>query len=309
MMTLCVPTKNRPHFVERLLAWYVTAGWTSPILLGDASEEQIADAVERIVHAFRCATYVRMPQTNVLQTLHLLSLRITTPYAAWVSDDDYLMPAGLYDCQRFLEQHPDIVACHGTGVIQRRDADSPWGHVVTQHPYVALDLMEDTPYARLAQALRMPASLHTALRRTADFAALFARGGDLPGATQGMIFDDLIPYCLAAVQGKTKRLDTPYLIRQSHDGIYRQCSFLDWLTHPDWPSMYGVLETALSATIPPASFRLLFQEYLRQQFRATLTNRSSRNVFQWIRNSWNRWNAPAALPFGQHEPMGAAFLK
>lgn len=242
--TLCVPTRNRPAFVERLLRYYVQTGYQHALFIGDASDPAPAEQTRQVCERFREALQVRYfnhAGLNVMVCLEELSRAASSPYCTWVGDDDLLCTPGIDRCMACLEQYTDYAAAQGIGLLFQTADSRPYGPIgsVRGYPYAVLNADSATERLREHVATGMP-SLHTAVRRTEDFRAIVGGFGRMAGARQGFIFDDVIPHCLAAVQGKVKVLDRLYLIRQAHDGIYRQVDAYDWITDPDWHPSYRV---------------------------------------------------------------------
>ncbi|MBC8280176.1 MAG: TIGR00180 family glycosyltransferase [Chloroflexi bacterium] len=119
-ISLFTPTKNRPEFVARLLRYYQDIGFTGPVLIGDSSDtdnlEQSKSLIEEMGQCLDVQHH-EMPGLNGVQCVEQLIELVTTPYAAFVADDDYLVPSALYQCAEFLEENPDYSAAHGLGFL------------------------------------------------------------------------------------------------------------------------------------------------------------------------------------------------
>jgi len=243
MITLCIPTKNRPGFVARLLQYYAQTGYRHQVLIGDSSDLTHAEATRRIAESFQDGLqvqYASQPGWNVIQCLEALSRRATTPYCTWVSDDDFLCTRGLDRCVAFLEDHPDYAAAHGLAMLFQVEGAGSFGAIGSARRYPHATLEGETATQRLQDHFANLRSLHTALRRTPHFLELVGGYGQMAGARQGFIFDDLIPHGVAAIQGKVKTLDCLYLVRNAHAGMYRQMNLYEWVTDPDWWPSYQV---------------------------------------------------------------------
>ena len=59
-------------------------------------------------------------------------------------------------------------------------------------------------------------------------------------------FTELLPSCMASIQGKVKQLDSLYLIRQAHDARYVLPGFMDWIANVDWPDSYEMFRQRLA---------------------------------------------------------------
>lgn len=251
--TLCVPTKNRPAFVARLLRYYARQRFAGAILIGDSSDPARAEQTRRVVEAAAASlsvAYVACPAMNVMECLEHVGALAQTAYAAWVSDDDFLCTGGIAQGMAFLDAHSDYAAAQGRGLLFEVDAKGPHGRMITLRPYPRASLEHDRAAARLRAHLDadLP-SLHTAVRRLEAFREMVGGFGRMPGARQGFIFDDIIPHCLAAMQGKVKALEGLYIVRHAHEGIYRQMPAYDWITDPDWQPSYQMFHRLVTAKL------------------------------------------------------------
>jgi glycosyltransferase domain-containing protein len=237
---LLVPTMNRSEFVIRMLAYYAQVGFTGRIAIGDSSN---ADHVQRTRDAIRSVegsldvAYAEYPRAGLGACLAKLLDHVSTPYAATLPDDDFLIPSSLEQCARFLSEHPDYAAAHGVGVSVSLDTNGLHGHV-TQCTYYPQPVIEaETAAERLDDHLghytvsmfsvhrldtwrRMLQNVH--LQEDASFSA------------------ELLPCCHSVVAGKVKELDCLYVVRQNHNLRYELPDAFDWLTGPKWRSSYQI---------------------------------------------------------------------
>jgi len=244
--TLCIPTKNRPEFVERQLRYYAQTDWRHAIFVGDASDQALARRTRQVCEQFQQILRVRHfdhAGLNVMACLEALGRSAESRYCSWVSDDDFLCTRGVEACLEFLERHPDYVAAQGVGLIFQTEGSKPYAPIgnVIGYGRSSLDGPNAAERLRKHVAAGMP-SLHTAVRRTEAFVEMVGGFGHLRGARQGFIFDDLFPHWVGAIQGKTKGLDGLYIVRHAHDGIYRQMNAFDWMTDPVWQPTYHAFQ-------------------------------------------------------------------
>ena len=118
MMTLIVPTMNRSDFLVRQLGYYRDVGFQGCICIGDSSDTVHVERTKRALKAFQGKlniVYREYPHLNDAECLKQLLDLVVTPYAAFVADDDFLVPAALEQCARFLDNHPDYSAAFTEG--------------------------------------------------------------------------------------------------------------------------------------------------------------------------------------------------
>jgi glycosyltransferase domain-containing protein len=131
-ITLVVPTMNRSEFLLRLLHYYWDLRFPGWISIGDSSDvghvERTRKAIKSLQGELRIQ-YEEYPGLNFSACMKRLAESVSTPYAAYVSDDDFLVPRGLEQCVAFLETHPDYAAAHGIGILFRLDRSGAYGDV------------------------------------------------------------------------------------------------------------------------------------------------------------------------------------
>ena len=115
---LFIPTKDRSVFLSRLLGFYASGGLRCAIHVGDASEDpgeaaRNREAVARHQGALKIRYEKQPPGITTVDGVHRLLDQIDTPYAVFCGDDDYLLPAQLRRCVRFLQSHPDYTSVTG----------------------------------------------------------------------------------------------------------------------------------------------------------------------------------------------------
>lgn len=115
VLTLLVPTYNRPAELTRLLAFLSGAGCQFPVLVLDGSKLPAVQTLNRrTVEQHATAAYRSYPSELHLGLRIADGLRqVTTPYCAICPDDDIVFPRGLAACASFLEEHDDHAAAIG----------------------------------------------------------------------------------------------------------------------------------------------------------------------------------------------------
>lgn len=116
-LTLMIATRNRPHFLKRVLEYYGKTGWPYTLLITDASDPQyfeemaswIGESAKNldIIHrAFPVDLGIHATWAQVLET-------VETPFAMASGDDDFMIPSAMEPCMEFLEKHPDYSMASG----------------------------------------------------------------------------------------------------------------------------------------------------------------------------------------------------
>ena len=125
-ITILVPTRNRPRELLRLLSFLDHAGSRYPVGVLDGSDPAIqemnVDAVRRFAfarhEAYAAESHLGMRCADALT-------RTRTPYMVFCADDDFVFPAALEECARFLDANPDHSAVLGNVLSLTYFKDKP----------------------------------------------------------------------------------------------------------------------------------------------------------------------------------------
>ena len=107
-ITIIIPTYNRPDYVLRQIR--ILSGFPVLVHFLDGSEvalntDQLGNLPENII-------YHHLPISMDARIKYSIDL-VQTPYAAFLSDDDIFVPAGIFACIDYLDKHHDYVSCIG----------------------------------------------------------------------------------------------------------------------------------------------------------------------------------------------------
>ncbi|GGF49396.1 hypothetical protein GCM10007301_05790 [Azorhizobium oxalatiphilum] len=117
VLSICIPTYNRAHFLEHLFPHLreacATFDFTWEIVVSDnCSPDNTAEVVERFraegmpIHYYR--QNENKPASNILSVYH----RARGKYVVYVADDDLIIPEALADNVRFMMANPELRACY-----------------------------------------------------------------------------------------------------------------------------------------------------------------------------------------------------
>jgi len=239
MVGIVIPTMNRPDFVVRQLAYYADVGYRHTVYVGDSSEsihvEQVAQAVRRLQSRINIV-HIRLPGLNDLQAVRELLYCVREPYAAFVGDDDFLAPASLDRCARFLDAHPECSTSHGVATLCGLGSSGAHGDVTWCGRYAQRPVEQASARERLTDYLGSYFVTLFSVHRT----QAFRRDMDAAAPVPDKAFRELLSCCLSIVRGKAKELECLYLIRQAHDQRYLLPDVYDWITSPDWLPSYRI---------------------------------------------------------------------
>ena len=249
-LTLLVPSKDRPDFLDRLLRYYHCVGFPGHILIADASQGEPANRAQAIVRARSGdlnVRYTNYPTLRHDECWKRVNDSIATPYVAFLGDDDFLIPSGLESCLAFLEDHPNYHAAHGAAGLFQLKVPGPYGEVAWVEPYGGLrPLEQDTAAGRLTELFHHYSVTLFCVHRAPAWRAIWQYSrADL----EWEISTELMPGALSALQGKIKQLPDLYLMRQVHPQKHLNADAFEWTLGAAWQPSCLVLMEQLTETL------------------------------------------------------------
>ncbi|MBI4278966.1 MAG: TIGR00180 family glycosyltransferase [Armatimonadetes bacterium] len=248
-MTLLVPTRNRPGFVTRLLHYYAGLGFRGHIAVGDSSDPEPAEQTRAAVAMLRDRlnlSYREYPGNNNAKVMQDLLQWVSTPYAALLPDDDFLVPRGLDRCAEFLERNPAYSAAHGLGVTFVLEPDGPHGRLRHVGRYWQRPVEGSSGAQRLLDHLGNYSVTLFSVHRTEDMRLMYR---EVTAVHDVAFATELLPCCLSVIRGRIGELDCLYLARQIHAEQYRHLDLFDWIASPQWHTSYAVFRDRLAEAL------------------------------------------------------------
>ena len=266
-VAIIIPTMNRSDFVVRQLRYYADALPGCSIYIGDSSDAQhcarIAEAGHQLSSKIK-VKHLHVPGLNEMQAIHAASLSVEEPYAAFLGDDDFFIPASLEKCARFLDDNPDHSLAHGVAALCALPPKGSSEAIKAIVPYNLGSLEGSSGSARLLEFFSNYYVTLFSVHRTSSFQQDLEKSKDVPDPH----FRELLSSALAAVKGKAKRLDCLFLIRGDHEERYRARHMFDWVTQDGWAECYRQLSLRLAEEIMlvDGSTEQAAQEIVTQSF-------------------------------------------
>src|SRR5262245_42968798 len=298
-VTLLIPTMDRPVFVASLLRYYASVGHRGRVSNGDSSGPEGVSGARAAVKSVAGALdvdYTEYPGLGLGDCWKEMIDRLTTPYAAYLADDDFLVPAAVDQCARFLAENPDYAAAHGAGLSITLDSNGLFGNVVVCDYYEQTVSEAARASERLCQHLERYTVTLFAVHRAETWRAMFKDVHRIKDMSFGA---ELLPCCLSVVYGKVKEIEGLYCVRQSHGRRYEQPTMFDWLATPAWFEGYEVTREVLARelvaheSIGIESARKLVQEGFRYYVGRGMGLRSQwangGAAIQVARTLWHTW--------------------
>ena len=245
-VSLLVPTKNRPEFLLRLLNYYAGLEFKGVIHVGDSSDDGIADQMAEHVEHFKDSVeivYRRYPGLSNPEAMQRLCELVSTPYIAFVADDDFLVPSSIGKCASFLDENPEYVAAQGLAAIFSLAAPGADGHIEQFGEYRQRAVEGGTAAQRLTDHLRNYTVTLFAVHRADTWRAMYNSVSSLPHNDP---CQELLPCCLSVIFGKLAILDCLHLIRQGHPQRVLHPDLFDWMTAPGWADTFQCFADCLA---------------------------------------------------------------
>lgn len=254
MLSLVIPTSNRPQFLARCLSYYEHLGVPYPMIIADSSLVPLAEANQRLCDAVRHRLDLRyerydveMPIANKLASILEL---VSSPYVVLGADDDFFVPVSLEEGVQFLHRHPDYALVHGEAVlVTLPPREAVYGRCESAGPYRQRAIDLPTASQRLTEHLRDYTTTFYAMHRTAQ---LLANWRITAGGSLDCAFVELLPSCLSVIQGKREQLPGLSLVRQGHSAqtsVHHLLDPFDWVADPRWAAQMTYVRHMLTEAL------------------------------------------------------------
>jgi len=294
MITLLLPTMNRSDFLIRQLRYYEEIGFEGCICIGDSSSSEHVERTQRVIETLRGKlniVYQEYPGINDAVCLKRLLDLVSTPYAAFVADDDFLVPSALNQCTKFLGEHPDYAAAHGMGIVITLDSGELYGQIVQCGHYRQPVIEAESASQRLGDHLDHYSVTLFSVHRIESWRAMYR---DVHLLRDKTFRSELLPCCKSVILGKSKKLDCLYVVRQDHEQRYLLPDMYDWITNPEWYFSYLVFRDGLAEALTLQDNISIekAQKVVKQAFWSYLAMFLSQQLGSW-RGSRNRWRQVA----------------
>ena len=234
-MSLVVPTKDRPDFVGRLLEYYATVNFSGTILVGDSSsKEKNATDTQRAVDFWKDkinARYEFLPGLTNYAVTSILLADVSTPFSAYLPDDDFLTDVGITAGVNFLQENPDYVTAWGDSLIFKIDRSGPYGAIAgaqqsnwpTSTSYASSTGIErlkehQERYSSVFIGVTRTDALRSAVRNAVflseENSKIDSRNHEL------MLCCELLTSYSLVAQGKVGHVDCLHWVRHEHDARF-----------------------------------------------------------------------------------------
>lgn len=251
MLTVLVPTKNRSSFLGRLCSYYRDLDFQHQLFVVDSSEPEQASANRRALDLLGAGFNVEYKlydnEIGFLEKVNAALSCVKTPYAALGADDDFFIPAGLTRAVEFLEANTDYSLAHGDAMTFSLNASEAWGKLENVWRYAQRTVDQGSGVERLVNHFVNYSTTWYSVHRTEQL-----RENLLAAQTQvvDLLFVEMLPSGLSLIQGKAKKLNGLYMVRQSDTAKeYNTFDPFDWITSAKWAAQYESFRDCLAAAL------------------------------------------------------------
>ena len=285
MISLVIPTYNRPRFLGRLLLYYKQVKLPHKITVADSSDpknidanaELVADAkdvleIDHLVYSSKAPFNAKLIQ--VLEA-------IDTKYAAFCGDDDFITLRGIEQATGYLEAHDDYSIASGrvSSVTAHSAAEGDLRYGLLSHRYAQRTIDDDNAAARLGNHLSNYSTTFYSVHRRAQLLRNMHLTLEL---TRDYRFGELLPSCLSLIQGKTICLEVLYMVRQAitDSTAGKTDSWTDLLSQDDYSERYALFSDCLIKELEDVTHldQREAAEVVTQAFQAYLTSAVYRDL-------------------------------
>lgn len=246
MISLVIPTINRPDFIKKYLQFLNLQGFQGEVLIGDSSSldlfNETSNFIKKNSFCFRVrhASYPNRMHFEVIQELIEF---IQYEFCMYICDDDFLLNSTLLKCVEFLNENPDYTSAGGRALML--DVDDSW-KILSIRDYSLSSLEESSPINRLRILANNYEVVAYSLSRTADFIKRWPKSNDF--FEKGIVVETH-PCFSAAAQGKIKILQDLFVIRTNHERRILLPNFEETIAGEYWESSVNYSINELTSII------------------------------------------------------------
>jgi len=243
MFSIVIPTRNRAPFLERLLTYCVVLKVKQPIWIADSSLTDAAGEIRDLINRVRPHLNLDLisydPEIGIADKLNDVLCHVRTELVVLGADDDFFTPRGLQNAAEFLHANSDFSLAHGKSVTFELAPGPVYGDTLRVANYPQRSIEHSTASERLLDHLTRYSTTWYSMHRLEQLRRNMQTVAKLQ--MEPVSFTELLPSCLSLIQGKSKKLDVLYAVRQVHPRRNDVASVdtFDWVADSRWPVQFG----------------------------------------------------------------------
>jgi glycosyltransferase domain-containing protein len=252
LFSIVIPTRNRGAFLGRLLGYYASQKVQVPILVADASDpddmQVVSRAVEKAARTLNVKCKFYPSEVELVDKVSDLLTEVRTDCTVMAADDDFFAIAGLEAAARFLVANPDFNLAHGQSATFELEPGLVYGDCRHTASYLQRSIEQTTAAQRLKDHLSRYSTTWYSMHRTGMMRKNIETVAKLKLDPTSLT--ELLPSCLSLIQGKMKKLEALYMVRQVRpQPLSSGATAFDWITDPEWACQYKRFEDCLSGEL------------------------------------------------------------
>jgi glycosyltransferase domain-containing protein len=241
MLTIVIPTKNRSDFFLRLLPYYRDQSFSHKIMIADSSTPESVAQTKRVIDSagsnLKIEHRLYDAEISYVDKISDALTRVQTPFSLLGADDDFFVPSGLDSAARFLSEHSDYAVAHGEAFTFEVKDGAVFGAIEKVNRYDQRTIDQSTAIERLAKHFSLYTTTYYSVHRTDRLRGNLQKR--LKSDTD-LAFGELMAGAFSLIQGKAKKLDALFMVRQGFVPKEYEKLFdvLDWIATPGWGEQY-----------------------------------------------------------------------
>ncbi len=271
-LTVLLTLKDRVPFTSRWMNYANATCFPFKVLIADGGSDEGASALlaDRKKYPNLNYDYVRYPPDRSYPDYYAKIAdalgRVSTPYVVMADNDDFFCVDALREAIRFLSDHPDHVSCGGQGAIfwlgesqsTAEDGQLYGNKIRWKCTRETRSIESDSIIDRIrGQSLSLSDPIFYYVKRIAVARMQFEVVRKLE--LKDLFLMEILTAFLLAVAGKTRRLESLYVVRQHNapgsSGAVHEQRNGDWLGRmlvDSWSSDFSKFATAISVPLAEA---------------------------------------------------------
>src|SRR5271157_320016 len=248
LLTMVIPTKDRSGFLERLLFYFYSVGFEHKIIIADSSKEDHrvhnAGTVQKVSSKLNILHISYDENIEPKEKIDNALSHVQSPYVVFGADDDFFVPKTLGSAVDFLNNNPYYSTVCGESLAFYLDTQTSHGKIKSLSEYPRTSIEDTDVQYRLIKHLSSYTPTWYSVHRTNQFMTYWDH---LKTQNWDVRFFELLLSCLSIIDGKSKKLDSLYMVSQGNTrkSYVSLDSCLDWISDPEWERQYTIFSQTL----------------------------------------------------------------
>lgn len=312
MITIMIPTQNRPNYLKRILRYYNDYETAYDIIIADSSSDENKQINRKTVSSLPSINISHMdeypsevnPYNKIVDALE----NVNTKYCVFCADADFITPNGITQSVDFLEHNPDFTVAHGYYISFRLENTENGQQFWSKRGYSPESITFPDPKKRLTHHLSNYSPTFYAVHRIDMLRMIFK---ETLTFTDDYRFGELLPSMIELIYGKLKCLDILYSARQNRKDVpdstnIASKNLMDFISDGSYNEKYDRFRYCLSIhlneksqlaieeskKVIDAAMSSYMKPYMEAHIKSGSPNSKKKSMISKIRNSLDYLNLP-----------------